>query len=203
MLDEERRLFYVAATRARRHLLVTAVAAGDAEEQPSRFLTELAEEVAAEGAGVVAGSAAEGAGVVAGSAAEGAGGGAGSAAEGAGGGTAGAGAGALAPTAAPPRALTLPAVVAELRAAVADPAAAPDRRRAAATQLARLARAGVRGAHPDDWWGLPQLSDERPLADPGQPVTVSPSTIESVRRCSLRWLLERHGGGTPPAPPPR
>jgi superfamily I DNA/RNA helicase/RecB family exonuclease len=38
-LAEERRLFYVAATRARRRLLVTAVL-GD-EEQPSRFLDEI------------------------------------------------------------------------------------------------------------------------------------------------------------------
>ena len=38
-LAEERRLFYVAATRARRRLLVTAVS-GE-EEQPSRFLDEL------------------------------------------------------------------------------------------------------------------------------------------------------------------
>jgi ATP-dependent exoDNAse (exonuclease V) beta subunit len=155
MLDEERRLFYVAATRARRHLLVTAVAAGDAEEQPSRFLTELAEETESTDA---------------------------------------------TPLATPPRAMTLPALVAELRGVIADPDTAPDRRRAAATQLARLAQAGVRGAHPDDWWGLPELSDERPLADPGSPVTVTPSTVETVQRCSLRWLLERHGGRTPLSP---
>ena len=41
LLDEERRLFYVAATRARRRLIVTAVHSGDGEEQPSRFLGEL------------------------------------------------------------------------------------------------------------------------------------------------------------------
>jgi superfamily I DNA/RNA helicase/RecB family exonuclease len=42
LLAEERRLFYVAVTRARRTLLVTAVGAEDSEEQPSRFLAELA-----------------------------------------------------------------------------------------------------------------------------------------------------------------
>ncbi|MGO8961692.1 MAG: ATP-dependent helicase [Streptosporangiaceae bacterium] len=41
-LAEERRLFYVAVTRARSQLVVTAVGAADAEERPSRFLAELA-----------------------------------------------------------------------------------------------------------------------------------------------------------------
>ncbi len=42
LLTEERRLFYVAATRARERLVVTAVkAAADDGDQPSRFLTEL------------------------------------------------------------------------------------------------------------------------------------------------------------------
>jgi RecB family exonuclease len=94
--------------------------------------------------------------------------------------------------------MTLPALVAELRTAVADPASPYPRRRAAAAQLARLAAAGVRGAHPDQWWGLPALSDDRPLAgDSDEPVTVTPSSMESVLRCSLRWLLEKHGGGAP------
>lgn len=41
LLAEERRLFYVAATRARDRLVVTAVRGTDDGEQPSRFLTEL------------------------------------------------------------------------------------------------------------------------------------------------------------------
>ncbi|MEV4812760.1 ATP-dependent helicase [Micromonospora avicenniae] len=101
------------------------------------------------------------------------------------------------PVTRPPRALTLPALVAELRTVVVDPAAPYARRRAAAAELARLAAAGVSGAHPDDWWGLRGLSDDRPLVDEGEPVRVTPSAMESALRCSLRWLLERHGGSAP------
>jgi len=42
LLNEERRLFYVAATRARRTLVVTAAETDDSDERPSRFLAELA-----------------------------------------------------------------------------------------------------------------------------------------------------------------
>ncbi|MFG1657354.1 ATP-dependent helicase [Micromonospora chersina] len=101
------------------------------------------------------------------------------------------------PVTLPPRGLTLSALVAELRTAVTDPAAPVTRRRAAAAELARLAAAGVPGAHPDDWWGLRGLSDDRPLVDEGEPVRVTPSAMESALRCSLRWLLERHGGSAP------
>ncbi|WP_203724757.1 ATP-dependent DNA helicase [Actinoplanes durhamensis] len=99
-----------------------------------------------------------------------------------------------------PRALTLAGLVAELRTVVVGKDQTPSRRRAAAAELARLAVAGVPGAHPDEWWGLRPLSDDRPLVDDGQPVKVTPSSMESALRCSLRWLLERHGGAGPPGP---
>jgi RecB family exonuclease len=104
------------------------------------------------------------------------------------------------PVGRPPRALTLAALVAELRTAVVASDSTPARRGAAAAELARLAAAGVPGAHPDEWWGLRPLSDDRPLVDEGEPVKVTPSSMESALRCSLRWLLERHGGAAPAGP---
>jgi RecB family exonuclease len=97
------------------------------------------------------------------------------------------------------RPLTLPALVAELRATVTDADQPADVRQAAAQQLARLAMAGVAGADPDEWWGLRPLSDDGPLVAPADPVRVSPSTVEGVLRCGLRWLLERNGGSNPPS----
>ena len=54
------------------------------------------------------------------------------------------------------------------------PRARAQRRRRAAAQLARLADAGVPGAHPDDWYGLAPLSTDAPLRAPGEVVPVSP-----------------------------
>ncbi|MFC8850624.1 MULTISPECIES: ATP-dependent helicase [unclassified Micromonospora] len=197
LLDEERRLFHVAVTRARHRLLVSAVASAavggdDHEEQPSRFLYELdPTRPPGKGDGAPEPDDAPDGGP---DAAPDERGDAGADEPAEGGGEPGRGA---LPVAGPPRALTLPALVAELRTAVADPAVPYHRRSAAAAELARLAAAGVPGAHPDDWWGLRGLSDDRPLVDEGEPVRVTPSGMDSALRCSLRWLLERHGGSGP------
>lgn len=99
------------------------------------------------------------------------------------------------PIADPGRALVMHSLVAELRGAVCDPEADPDRRQRAAHQLARLASAGVPGTHPDDWYGTAELSSQRTLWDEDDSaVGLSPSTVELLRTCPLRWALERHGG---------
>ncbi len=152
LLAEERRLFYVAVTRARRRLLVTAVTSEREGLTPSRFLDELCPLPAQAGQE-------------------------------------------------PPRRamtqvarpLSLPGLVAELRQVLSDPSSEAGLRGEAARQLARLASAGVRGAHPTSWWGLPELSDDRPVREPDEPVLVSPSRVEAFTRCRLRWFLEQAG----------
>jgi superfamily I DNA/RNA helicase/RecB family exonuclease len=92
------------------------------------------------------------------------------------------------------RGLSLPELVAELRRVCCDPAEGVVRRHSAAAGLAQLAQAGVSGAHPDSWYGLGPLSSQSPLRLLGEPVRVSPSLVELVSSCPLRWLLTRHGG---------
>ncbi|MGX9790376.1 ATP-dependent helicase [Mycobacterium sp. MMS18-G62] len=96
-----------------------------------------------------------------------------------------------------PRVLAPPAVVGRLRAVVcAAPDAVDDATRAcAAAQLARLAEAGVPGADPAHWYGMTALSTNEPLwCGDDHVVTLSPSTLQTLADCPLRWLLERHGG---------
>lgn len=95
------------------------------------------------------------------------------------------------------------ALVAELRAAVGNPDVPTERRERAARSLARLARAGVPGAHPDEWYGVAEVSTTEPLwQESDGPVRLSPSTVDMLVVCPLRWLLERNGGsdvGSAPA----
>ncbi|TPG34487.1 ATP-dependent helicase [Mycolicibacterium hodleri] len=96
-----------------------------------------------------------------------------------------------------PRVLAPSAVVGRLRAVVCAPegAVADAMRACAAVQLARLAQAGVPGSAPAQWYGTTTASTGEPLwSDDGYVVTLSPSTLQTLADCPLRWLLERHGG---------
>ncbi|GAA2401030.1 ATP-dependent DNA helicase [Streptomyces glaucosporus] len=160
MLAEERRLFYVAATRAADRLVVTAVkAAAEDGDQPSRFLAELGVEPRDV-------------------------------------------------TGRPKRPLSVPALVAELRATTVDPEASPALREAAARRLAKLAalrdddgNALVPAAHPHRWWGLYEPTRSRvPLRDRDKPVVLSGSALHQLAEaCSLQWFLGREVKAEPPA----
>ena len=96
-----------------------------------------------------------------------------------------------------PRVLAPTALVGRLRAVVCAP---PDEveegvRACAATQLARLAQAGISGADPAQWHAMTPLSTDEPMwRGDDHIVTLSPSTLQMLTDCPLRWLLERHGG---------
>ncbi|VBA36216.1 Putative ATP-dependent DNA helicase YjcD [Mycobacterium attenuatum] len=98
-----------------------------------------------------------------------------------------------------PRVLSATALVGRLRAVVCAPDGAVEDtvRSCAATQLARLARAGVPGADPSSWHGLVPVSTSEPLYGSGDVVTLTPSTLQQLSECPLRWLTERHGGTNP------
>lgn len=179
---DERRLFLVACTRARSSLLVTAVEDGVGDASPSRFIGEIASATGEyddlDGQSDEYGETLDelplhpGVG----------------------------------------RVLSLPSMVATLRAALVDGAAEagsgaagepgagdagvlPARAQVAAELLAELADADVAGAHPRDWYGLVGASTDVALWDSGRgPVPLSPSNVESLSKCSLRWMLERNGG---------
>ena len=97
--------------------------------------------------------------------------------------------------------------VRDLRAAVAavragavgdpdhgDPTRERPSRAAYVEAIARLARLGVAGADPRDWHGVPEPSSEVGMWDPDQPIRVSPSRLEALETCPLRWALESVGG---------
>ncbi len=173
LLAEERRLFYVACTRARQTLLVSAVAGED--EQPSRFLDELDPMPADQ---------------------------------------------ADRPVHRPRRSLVLAELVGELRRAVCEPEAAGENGSGEnGSQRHRPPRgppAPGGGSRPrSSWpgWPTPGCPEPIPTTGTGWPrcpprrrcgprasvVPVSPSDVEKIVRCPLRWVLERHGGGEPGA----
>lgn len=162
LLAEERRLFYVALTRARRRVWITAVDAGhtsDAASRPSAFVREL---LTKDGDGRFVGNV---------------------------------------PQVAvhmeqrqSVRTLSVPDVVARLRAVVSDDSQPPDRRAHAATQLARLADIPGSGADPDSWWGLHDRSEGPAPVRPEGPLRLSGTALKDISDCSLRWFLEREVG---------
>ncbi|MFD5215707.1 ATP-dependent helicase [Microbacterium sp. NPDC058345] len=97
--------------------------------------------------------------------------------------------------------LTLRGLVARHRRTLttADAAAV---RADAAGQLAVLAREGVPGAAPEQWYGVAAPSTDTPLRDLAiDAARVSPSKMETFEECGLGWVVAALGGDTvlPPA----
>lgn len=168
LLGEERRLFYVAATRAKERLIVTAVKAqAEDGDEPSRFLRELYREELDPRTGrvlrrtpqvtvedvtsrprrplSVAALVAELRAVTV-------------------------------DGAAPPGLRQAAAERLALLAAAADEDGAPL----------------VPAAHPDRWWGLvDQSAAPEPLREAGLPVRLSGSGLEQLDSCALQWFLDK------------
>ena len=65
----------------------------------------------------------------------------------------------------------------------------------AAEQLALLADAGVPGASPRDWYGVPAPTSTGPLRDlEREDVRVSPSRLHALEECELNWVIGDLGG---------
>ena len=99
--------------------------------------------------------------------------------------------------------LTLRGLVGELRHAAIcgnlETATDTERRRGrvAVDLLADLARQGVSGADPATWIGAAGPTSHTPLVAQGERIRVSPSDVEGLAACPLKWFLTRSGGSAP------
>ena len=173
VLDDELRMFTLAASRARRQLVVTATAGDD--EQPSALFALVREHARRERA-VTLGHDPADARPEAVAAFE---------------------AALAASSARPVRARSLRRLVGRLRRElVNDDRVARDRDKAeAALALARLAVERVPGASPDAWWGLLGPSTETLLFADDETVPLSPSTLDAIESSPLDWFLDRIAPG--------
>ncbi|WP_340051615.1 ATP-dependent DNA helicase [Corynebacterium parakroppenstedtii] len=192
-LAEERRLFLVAVTRARRSLLVTAVGPhvsddgkvdSDADTR-SRFLEEIAtDDIVVNSHGESDHESSESTDSGAAENSDGA---------------------AAQPSLSMrsecefPRVLSADSLIAELRRAVESEDTPSHEREQAARQLARLALAAgdapsresvIAAANPDHWWGVQGLSTTKSLHDEDKPYVISPSQVEKYLKDPLSAFLQ-------------
>jgi superfamily I DNA/RNA helicase/RecB family exonuclease len=169
LLAEERRLFYVACTRARERLLVTAVASPEDDgEQPSRFVDELAAAAQSDGAGgYVRHSHLQGRprrplslhGLVADLR----------------------------------RTLSEPTASPALRRAAADRLAVLAQSSHRGQPLVAAADPG------QWWGTRARSICAVPVERPDEPVTLSASSLDGILSCPAKWFLERKAGGETPS----
>ncbi|MFE6237389.1 PD-(D/E)XK nuclease family protein [Cellulosimicrobium sp. NPDC057862] len=97
------------------------------------------------------------------------------------------------------RGVLVEAAALEARASTGAAGESDARAVAAATLLADLGELGVAEARPETWYGVAGVSSAAPLRGAEEIVTVSPSKVETVSTCPLRWSLEAAGGTAPDA----
>lgn len=93
-----------------------------------------------------------------------------------------------------PVALDLRGLVLRSRLLLQGDGSSDAERSEAAEVLALLADSGVGAADPAGWYGTHEVSSTSPAWRPDDRVRVSPSKVEQVHRCALRWALEASGG---------
>ncbi|MBX9472855.1 UrvD/REP family ATP-dependent DNA helicase [Microcella sp.] len=168
VLDDELRMFALAATRARRQLVVTATAGDD--DQPSALFALVREHARRERAQCL------GFDTVAGDES-----------------IAALDAAIAASGARPVRARSLRRLVGRLRRELVDDGrlARDGDRAEAALALSRLAAERVPGANPSSWWGLLAPSTDAELFAGDETVSLSPSKLEAIEKSPLDWFLDR------------
>lgn len=90
-----------------------------------------------------------------------------------------------------PRTLSTFSIVAELRRTLEDPNSSDTEAEHAAYHLAQLAKAGVPGADPSEWWGVGEVSTHEPLVEDGAPIRLSPSLLEAGIACPWSAIASR------------
>lgn len=162
VLDDELRMFALAATRARRQLVVTATAGDD--DQPSALFALVREHARRERA-LALGLDDSSPHLETAIAASGA---------------------------RPVRARSLRTLVGRLRRELVDDGrlARDSDRAEAARALARLAAERAPGANPQSWWGLLAPSTDAELFAGDESVSLSPSKLEAIEKSPLDWFLD-------------
>jgi len=89
--------------------------------------------------------------------------------------------------------LTPSRLVAKLRS-IAEREIDSELGRAAISVLAYLHRSGVRVANPETWYGARELTTNEPLFTEAEPIKISPSSLETLHKCPLKWAFEYAGG---------
>ncbi|MEV4615986.1 ATP-dependent DNA helicase [Kitasatospora sp. NPDC049258] len=168
LLGEERRLFYVAATRAKERLIVTAVKAqAEDGDEPSRFLRELYREEIDPRTGRVLRRTPQ---VTVEDVTS----------------------RPRRPLSVAALVAELRSVTVDAAAPAALRQAAAERLALLAGATDEDGVPLVPAAHPDRWWGLvDQSAAPEPLREPGVPVRLSGSGLEQLESCALQWFLDK------------